>query len=212
MGLHQSRVNGRLQPEDASMTIDPRLDRYIVGSAGFAQPILSHLRALVHEAAPAADETIKWGRPFFTLNGRMLAMMAAFKAHCIFGFWRSEAGGPDRGESAGGDYGRITTLADLPPDDVIIGQIQMAVRQLGVAPTKRVRAAPKPALAAPADLIDALAAEPAAQATFEGFPPGCRREYIEWIVAAKRAETRVKRIAQAVGQMREGKRLNYKYQ
>jgi uncharacterized protein YdeI (YjbR/CyaY-like superfamily) len=194
------------------MTRDPRLDDYIAGSAAFAQPILTHLRDLMHRAAPGVDETIKWGRPFFTLDGRVLGMMSAFKAHCIFGFWRSEAGGPDRGQSAGGDYGRIASLADLPADDVIIGQIRAAVSQLGIAPAKRVRAAPKPALETPPDLVDALAAEPVAQATFDAFPPGCRREYVEWIVEAKRAETRAKRIVQAVEQMREGKKLHYKYQ
>lgn len=194
------------------MTTDPRVDTYLAALPDFARPILTHLRALVHQAAPGVDETIKWGRPFFTLDGRMLAMMSAFKAHCIFGFWRSEAGGPDRGESAGGDYGRITSLADLPADDVIIVQIRAAVAQLATPPTKRVRAAPKPVLETPPDLAEALAADPEAQTTFDGFSPSCRREYVQWIVEAKRAETRANRIAKAVGQMREGKKLNYKYQ
>jgi uncharacterized protein YdeI (YjbR/CyaY-like superfamily) len=194
------------------MPTDPRVDSYLAGLPAFAQPILTHLRALVHQAAPGVDETIKWGRPFFTLDGRMLAMMSAFKAHCIFGFWRSEAGGPDRGESAGGDYGRITSLADLPADDVIIGQIRTAVAELGVPPTRRVRAAPKPVIDTPSDLVAALVAEPVAQAAFKGFSPSCRREYIEWIVEAKRPETRASRIAKAIGQMRDGKKLHYKYQ
>ncbi|WP_404712461.1 YdeI family protein [Sphingomonas sp. MMS24-J13] len=194
------------------MATDPRVDTYLAGLPAFAVPILTHLRALVHQVVPSVDETMKWGRPFFTLDGRMLAMMSAFKAHCIFGFWRSEAGGPDRGESAGGDYGRITSLADLPADEVIIGQIRTAVAQLDMPPAKRVRAAPKPALETPADLAAALAAEPEAQATFDAFSPSCRREYVEWVVEAKRPETRANRIAKAVGQMREGKKLNYRYQ
>jgi uncharacterized protein YdeI (YjbR/CyaY-like superfamily) len=194
------------------MTTDPRVDTYLAGLPDFARPILTHLRALVHQAVPEVDETIKWGRPFFTLDGRMLAMMSAFKAHCIFGFWRSEAGGPDRGESAGGDYGRITNLADLPADDVLIGHIRTAVSQLAVPPAKRVKAAPKPALETPPDLADALAADAAALATFDGFSPSARREYVEWIVGAKKPETRTARIAKAVGQMHEGKKLNYKYQ
>jgi uncharacterized protein YdeI (YjbR/CyaY-like superfamily) len=75
-----------------------------------------------------------------------------------------------------------------------------------------VRAAPKPELETPADLMAGLEAEATALATFDAFSPSCRREYVEWIVAAKRPATRAKRIAQAVGQMREGKKLNYKYQ
>ena len=62
------------------------------------------------------------------------------------------------------------------------------------------------------DLAKALADNPAAQATYDGFPPSCRREYLEWIVEAKRAETRAKRVAQAVDWMAEGKRRNWKYE
>lgn len=194
------------------MPTDPRVDAYIAGAPAFAQPILAHLRAHIHGAVPDIAETIKWGRPFFVHEGRLLAMMSAFKAHCVFGFWRSETGGPDRGESAGGDYGRITGLGDLPAAPVLIAQIEAALAQLAVPPAKRVRADPKPALATPDDLAAALAAEPAAQASFDGFSPGARREYVAWIVEAKRPETRAKRIVTAVAQLREGKKLNYKYE
>jgi uncharacterized protein YdeI (YjbR/CyaY-like superfamily) len=194
------------------MPIDPRIDAYIARQPAYAQPILAHLRALMHQAVPDAEETVKWGRPFWTHQGRMLGMMSAFKAHCVFGFWRSEMGGPDRGESAGGDYGRITSLADLPADDVLIGQIRAALAQLDIAPAKRVRIEPKPALETPPDLAEALAANPAAQASFDGFPPSARREYVEWVVEAKRAETRAARIGKAVAQLNEGKRLHHKYQ
>jgi hypothetical protein len=37
---------------------DPRIDTYIAKSADFAKPILTHLRALVHQACPEAEETI----------------------------------------------------------------------------------------------------------------------------------------------------------
>ena len=52
----------------------------------------------------------------------------------------------------------------------------------------------------------------AAKATFDAFPPSCRREYIEWIVEAKREETRAKRLAQTVEWLAEGKRRNWKYE
>ena len=50
------------------------------------------------------------------------------------------------------------------------------------------------------------------RATFDGFSPSSRREYLEWVVEAKRPETRDKRIAQAVEWMAEGKKRNWKYQ
>ena len=67
---------------------DPRIDAYIAKSAPFARPILTKLRAAVHEACPEAEETIKWRMPFFLTDGKILCFMAAFKAHAGFGFWR----------------------------------------------------------------------------------------------------------------------------
>jgi len=64
----------------------------------------------------------------------------------------------------------------------------------------------------PDDLASALAANSAAQASFDRFPPSCRREYLEWIIEAKRPETRARRIGQAVEWMAEGKKRNWKYE
>ncbi|MFZ5663436.1 MAG: YdeI/OmpD-associated family protein [Pseudomonadota bacterium] len=61
----------------------------------------------------------------------------------------------------------------------------------------------------PADARDANAG---AKAAFEAFAPSHRREYLEWILEAKRAETRARRIAQAIGQLAEGKSRHWKYE
>lgn len=52
------------------------------------------------------------------------------------------------------------------------------------------------ALTVPADLAAALATNAAAAANFAAFSPSSRRAILEWIALAKRAETRVKRIAE----------------
>jgi hypothetical protein len=66
---------------------DPRIDDYIREAAPFARPVLRHLRRIVHEAAPGIEETIKWRFPHF-VQGGIVCSMAAFKAHCSFGFWK----------------------------------------------------------------------------------------------------------------------------
>jgi uncharacterized protein YdeI (YjbR/CyaY-like superfamily) len=193
-------------------TTDPRIDAYIAKQADFAQPILSWIRERVHAACPDVEETIKWSHPFFTYKGRPLANMAAFKAHAGFGFWdRTEATGKE-GEAMG-QQGRITSLADLPEAAAMEAQVREAVGRMdaGVKPSRAVRA-PKPEIETPLALAEALAGDEAAAATFNGFPPSCRREYCEWIAEAKRPETKAKRIAEAVGWMREGKRRNWKYE
>ena len=104
---------------------DARIDAYISKSADFAQPILKHLRELVHKACPEASETIKWGTPFFEINGSILCNMAAFKQHCSFGFWNAPLLKDPAGvlqikdKNAMGHLDRITSLKDLPGDKVL---------------------------------------------------------------------------------------------
>ena len=206
------------------MSRDPRIDAYIEGAAPFAQPILSHVRDLVHEACPQVEETVKWGMPTFVHAGGILCGMAAFKQHASFGFWKhalvvgeggqaDTAPGDDRPRDGMGSYGKLASLKDLPPKKTLLAHIRkaMQINEDGVKAPAR-KSAPKPPPEAPADLVTALKKNKAAQAAYDAFPPGCKREYVEWIVEAKREETRAKRLAQAVEWMAEGKRRNWKYE
>ena len=110
---------------------DPRVDAYIAKSAPFARPIQKRLRAAVHEACPEAEETIKWGMPFFVTDGKILCYMAAFKAHAGFGFWlRGKTAvlgeAPAKAQKAMGQLGRITSLDDLPPAKTLHAWIRKA--------------------------------------------------------------------------------------
>ena len=196
------------------MTTDPRIDAYIAAQADFARPILERVRALVHEACPDVEETMKWSMPTFVYGGGILCGMAAFKQHASFGYWKHALvvgeGAPRDGM---GSYGKMTSVKDLPPKKTLLAHIKRAM-QLNVdkvkAPDTR-KAAPKPPPQAPADLVAALKKNAKARKTFEAFPPGQQREYIAWIEEAKREETRAKRLAQAVEWMAEGKVRNWKY-
>ena len=192
---------------------DARIDDYIANAADFARPILERARAVVHEACPQVEETIRWGMPSFTYAGRILCGMAAFKQHAVFGFWEHARVMGEGGRTGMGSFGRMVSVRDLPPKQELVALIRkaMALADEGGTPTRK-RAAPRPPAAVPDDLAAALRGNPAARATFAGFPPGHRREYIEWLEEAKRAETRARRLAQAIEWLAEGKPRNWKYQ
>ncbi len=201
------------------MKRDPRVDAYIARSAPFARPVLRHLRALVGEACPEAEETIKWGMPAFVSGGKILCGMAAFKAHCAFGFWRRElraALGPVRSkEDEGmGGFGRITKVEELPSRRKLLALIRRAADLNAAGAPPRPSAARKPAraLPVPPDLAAALRKNRAAAATFEGFSPTHRNDYVAWITGARREETRARRLATTLEWLAEGKRLNWKYE
>lgn len=195
------------------MKREPRVDAYIASRAEFARPILSHLRERIHAACPEVEEGIKWSMPAFSYKGRPLCNMAAFKEHATFGFWRGkdviEAEG--RKDGAMGQFGRITSLGDLPDDAELDAIIRKAMEVSQTAPPRKV-VKPKPPAEPPEDLVAALNAEPKAAETFAAFSPSCRREYVEWVVDAKREETRARRIAQAVEWIAMGKKRNWKYE
>jgi uncharacterized protein YdeI (YjbR/CyaY-like superfamily) len=198
---------------------DPRVDAYVEKAAGFAQPILRHLRKLVHKACPEAEETLKWRMPTFTYRGKILCGMAAFQQHCTFGFWHKDmvavlGSDGDPAQPAMGSLGRITSLADLPPNRRLSGYIRKAValHESDVPARPRAARAPSAPLRVPADLAAALKRNKTASAHFEKFSPSRRKEYIEWITEAKRDETRQKRLGTALEWIAEGKSRNWKYE
>lgn len=198
-------------------TKDPRVDTYISEAPEFARPILNHLRKIIHQGCPEIVETMKWSRPFFEYKG-LLCGFAAFKAHCSLFFWQDiDVGDTFKKESdakAGtGRIEKVASLAELPKDQILLDCVRSAVKQrdLPRAKPKRVRE-PVKEIAPPADLKKALAPNAKASTAFKALAPSHRREYVEWIVEAKRPETRAKRIATAIEWLSEGKRLNWKYE
>jgi uncharacterized protein YdeI (YjbR/CyaY-like superfamily) len=195
------------------MTTDPRIDAYIDKAAEFAKPILRHIRAVVREALPEAAETVKWSVPHWTHAGKNVAGMAAFKAHCAMMIHGEGRQGEGAKEGMGG-FGKIASIADLPPREDLVAKLRAAARRIETAGSAapKTRKPPKAEIPMPDDFAAALAANPAAKATLEGFAPSHRREYLEWITEAKREETRSKRIAQALEWLAEGKKRNWKYE
>jgi hypothetical protein len=161
-------------------------------------------------------ETIKWGCPFFDYHG-LFCGIAAFKTHCSFFFWRDidVSCWFKKTNSAGagmGQFGKITSMADLPKDSVLLTCLRAAVEQRD-APASKTKRARQPAkeLPVPPDLKKALAANAKAAATLKNFAPSHRRTYLDWISGAKQPATRKKRLQTTIEWLAEGKPQNWKY-
>jgi uncharacterized protein YdeI (YjbR/CyaY-like superfamily) len=198
---------------------DPRIDQYIERAEPFAQPILRHLRELVHTAVPDVEETVKWGMPFFDYHG-VLGGMASFKRHATFTLWKGDlipavaAVYGEQSDKAMGTFGRISSVDDLPEDERVIEWLRQAA-DLNVRNVKlpqRARQQDRPEVVVPDDLVAALEQNEPARITFERFPPGQRREYIEWLEEAKTEATRQKRLTTTIELLAEGKTRHWKYQ
>jgi uncharacterized protein YdeI (YjbR/CyaY-like superfamily) len=195
---------------------DPRIDAYISKAAPFAQPILKHLRKIVHAGCPKVEETMKWSFPHFDYKGIMCGM-AAFKQHCVFGFWKHELIFQGRrgqnGITSGTFRARITTLADLPSEKALLGYVckAAALNDAGVKPPSRAKPKKKEPLKIPNDFAAALKKNAKARKTFEDFSPSNKRDYVDWVSEAKRDETRQQRLIASIKWLAEGKPRNWKY-
>ena len=190
---------------------DPRIDEKIANAGDFAKPILEHWRALVHKVVPNVEETLKWSMPHFVYKGKNIAAMAPFKAHCAVSVY-----GDGRQDTEGmGSYGKLTRVEDLPPDSELVAKLQTAIGMIdrGELPAWRQEPPkPKTKIEVPQDLAAGLAATPPAAQFWDQLSASARYEYLQWITEAKRDETRVKRLGQALEWLAEGKRRNWKYE
>jgi uncharacterized protein YdeI (YjbR/CyaY-like superfamily) len=197
---------------------DPRIDAYIARSAVFARPILVHLRKTVHAGCPEVEEVLKWNFPHFMYKG-MLCGMAAFKNHCTFGFWKAALivdkndRLAKRVETAMGQFGRITSIADLPSEKKLLQLVKRAaaLNDQGVKLPRRPKSIGKGDLKVPAIFMSALRKHKKALATFRDLSPSDKRDYVEWVTEAKGEDTRARRLATAIAWMAEGKIRNWKY-
>lgn len=194
-----------------------RIDTYIINSADFAIPILTHLREVIHNACPAVEEKIKWGFPHFDYKSEMLCSMASFGKHCSFGFWKASLMKDKalmlnaRSETAMGHLGKIASLKDLPSDTRLKAYIREAMKLTNDGVKVIKKKSEKADLQIPNYLIDALRKNKKAAQVFSGFSYSNKKEYVEWLTEAKTDETRNKRLQTTVEWLTEGKTRNWKY-
>jgi hypothetical protein len=193
-------------------------DEYIEAAAPFAQPVLRRIRAAYHKASREVTETMKWSMPHFEYKG-VLGNMAAFKAHCSFGFWKGAlmktAGATQIIGNTSMNYEKIADVKDLPSEKQLIAMIKEAIslNERGVKAPKPMggKKAPAKVLKAPDDLMGALKKRKAALKHYEAFSQSGKNEYINWLTDAKTAKTRESRLKQAIEWISEGKPRMWKY-
>ena len=143
--------------------------------------------------------------------------MAAFKAHCRIGFWKADLLRKGPAAALAGLDG-VTQVSELPSRAALTALVQAAMKlnEDGVLAEwqkaqQEKRKNPAPVKPPPA-LAAALRKNARARKTWDPFTPSHRRDYVEWIAAARKDETRDRRVQQTVEWLVEGKTRNWKYQ
>jgi hypothetical protein len=99
------------------------IDSFFAKQSPAMRPILEALRELIEEVVPDAQSSIKWGNPFYTLDGQMMAAMSGHKAHVnliLAGPPKAFADPRGRLSGAGvtGRHLKLTSIDQLPRDEV----------------------------------------------------------------------------------------------
>ncbi len=161
------------------------------------------------------EETIKWGAPVFTVNGKNVVSIAAFKNHCAIWFYNgallkeNTALLENAQEKTKGlrqikfEKGEKIPVQQLRP--YILEAIRNQKEGKEIKPDK-----PKK-IAIPAELNIAFAEDPALETAFKNLTPGRQREYCEYIAEAKREATRQNRLKKITPMIKSGGGLHDKY-
>ena len=191
---------------------DPRVDAYLASAPSLLRPLLTELRDRIHAACPEVEETIRGRAPAFACHG-LIGGIAAFQRHCTFTFWKERLLVAESPELAAvvRACGRLERLDELPSRTAFVAAIQQLVRWNRAGEKAEVAAAGPQGRQVPAEFVRALA-KAGSKLRFESLPAANQQEYLDWILDAKRAVTRRRRIEQAVVWIVEGKPRNWKFE
>jgi len=195
------------------MTRAATVDEYI-RNADRWKPELKRLREIL--LASGLEETIKWGAPCYTHNGRNVVTLGAFKSYVGVWFHQGAQLSDPKGVLVNAQTGKTKAMRqwrfendkDIKPR-ILASYLKeaCAIEDAGKA-IKPDRAKP---LALPPELTAALAKNPKTKTAFNAMTKGKRREYADYIADAKRAETKARRIEKIMPMIAAGAGLNDKY-
>ena len=189
------------------------VDEYIASKPEHADA-LAKLRRAVH--IKPLDETIKWGAPCYTHNGKNIVGLAAFKAYV--GLWFHQGAllaDPDGvlidasdGKTKALRQWRFTAAKDIK-STAVKAYVKEAVKLAEAG--QEIKPARNTPVAIPPELAAAFKADPKLKAAFEALTPGKRRDYAGHIADAKRDATKQARLEKITPMIRAGVGLHDKY-
>lgn len=159
---------------------------------------LSELRRICR--ASGLIEMVKWGHPCYVHKGRNIAIIGAFRGAFRLSFFNSalltdseavlEKQGPNTRHPDMIRFVDSSKIRDLEP--VILAYLReaMGFAEAGIRPPKE-----EGDIELPDELVDALDCDPELAEAFRQLTPGRKRSYVINLNGARKAETRMSRIA-----------------
>ncbi|TRO65454.1 YdeI/OmpD-associated family protein [Christiangramia sabulilitoris] len=171
-----------------------------------------HEMMLTTELEPA----IKWGAPVYTIDGKNVVGIGAFKNH--FGIWffngallkKNTALLINAQENKTKALRQIKfTKGDIIDFSVLLPYIKEAIKNQKEG--REIKPEKQKELIVPRELMDAFSQDPELKSSFNALTPGKQREYANHISEAKRDSTKASRISRISPMIKKGVGLHDKY-
>ncbi|SDL77142.1 Uncharacterized conserved protein YdeI, YjbR/CyaY-like superfamily, DUF1801 family [Salinimicrobium catena] len=162
------------------------------------------------------EEAIKWGGPVYTLNGKNVVGIGAFKNHCALWFFQGALLRENTALLQNAQEGKTKALrqirfekGDLPSIDVLQKYVQEAIQNQKEG--KELKPVKNKEVEIPPLLETAFEKDNILKKAFLELTPGRQREYCDHIAEAKREATKLSRLTKITPMIKSGQGLHDKY-
>ena len=196
------------------MDLDHKIQAYIDEHKKF-KDILVELRRIVKNEA--FEETLKWGIPTYVYDQKNLVGIAAFKNHV--GLWFFQGAllkdkarilhNAQEGKTKAMRQIHFKRLDDID-ETTMKTYLQETITNQNKGLTVKI-SKPLKQISIPSEMASFLSLDNLMLNAFENLTPGRQKEYIEYILSAKREQTKSDRLKKITPLIKAGKGLNDKY-
>lgn len=172
------------------------------------------LRALINTTP--LEESLKWNAPVYSLNGKNVVGLGAFKNHFSIWFFNGVFLKDEKGlleqaqeKTKALRQMRFKTVKDIDKQ-VVLAYVNEAIKNQTLGKTLKVEKKGA-TLTIPALLKNTFKAVPALNIHFKALAPYKQREYCEYLETAKRAATKQSRLEKIIPMIQQEIGLHDKY-
>ncbi|WP_258455269.1 YdeI family protein [Aequorivita sp. CIP111184] len=202
-----------LRKKTNNMTDSQKVDAFIAEQTKWKEK-LQQLRAVFQKTE--LKEEVKWGKPTYTLDGKMVAAMADFKNHMALWFHQGVFLKDRHKKLINAQEGVTKALRqwrfeeeDKIDSNLVLEYIKEAIANASAG--KELKKAIKKDVPIPNIFKSALAEDKELQKSFNSLTPGKQREFTKYIGEAKREATQQSRLEKCRELIKQGVGINDKY-
>jgi len=194
--------------------MDSRVDAYIAKHSNFTKLINEIRKTLL---STEFEETIKWGMPTYTINGKNVAGIGAFKSHCGVWFFQGALLKDNHKVLTNAQEGKTQAMRQwrFTNDSKINKKLLISYIKEAIDNEKKgLRIKPigtKKPLIIPQELENLISKDKNFGKSFEVLTLSKKREFSEYIIEAKREATKIKRLEKIIPMIMNGIGLHDKY-